>query len=746
MTESGTDAAQIRRESARLQPCRKQLIFIPALAAEGFLPHHHRNRMLGPTADRRTNTGLWTAARLVCLSLCLASLAVVALAANPPIAKKAGAQPAHTRPSIILITLDTTRADRMGFLGSERGLTPNLDALARESVVFTHAYSQVPLTPASHASILTGTYPQFHHINEFKAELAEDLPYAPAILGAQGYHTGAFVGSIILDNRPPYAPGFDRGFDKYDGGFHHEGPGQDRYRTVQRRGSEVLGHALAWLAQHPKGPFFIWAHLYDAHDPYTPPEPYLSKYAAEPYDGGIAYEDAAVGKFLQQLKARGLYDGTVIAITADHGESLGAHGEDTHGIFLYDETIQVPLLIKLPRGAATPKRVETKVELVDILPTLLQSAGVAIPHDVQGQSLLPLMTANAGDSGEPSREWSAYAESEYPHSELGWSALRSLRAGKYYFIDAPRRELYDTTADPKEEHNVARGSAAVADVLKNQLDAFRKKTADTQHAPTTKAVLDASAQAALGALGYMASNNNQSNDSHEQGPDPKDKIEIANLIHRAELLEQATHSNEAVALLKQVIQKEPGLALYGKMGDWLVREKRYQDAVPYLRKAMEMNRNSPIEHLQLAKALLALKDFENAIPELEITEARMPELADAHFLLEMAYVQTNRVQDVLREANIILQFAPDHYPSYLILGRFLELSGDRDGAIASLKKASALEPKAPDPHELLAEVYEHMGRKSDAAREHAVAKRLGWAPADQASPAPGTGSGSPEKH
>jgi arylsulfatase A-like enzyme len=184
---------------------------------------------------------------------------------------------AATPPNIILITLDTTRADRMGFLGSKLGLTPNLDALALDSAVFTRAYAQAPLTPTSHASILTGTYPQFHQVIDFQVPLAADLPYAPAILRSHGYHTAAFLGAIVLNPDPTYAPGFDRGFDTYDAGFHKEGPGEDRYRTVQRRGDEVVAHALAWLNKHPKGPFFIWIHLYDAHDPYDPPEPYKTR-------------------------------------------------------------------------------------------------------------------------------------------------------------------------------------------------------------------------------------------------------------------------------------------------------------------------------------------------------------------------------------------------------------------------------------------------------------------------------------
>jgi arylsulfatase A-like enzyme len=651
-------------------------------------------------------------------------------------------------PSIVLITLDTTRADRMGFLGSERGLTPNLDALAKQSAVFTHAYAQVPLTTASHATILTGTYPQFHLVNDLVDPLVADLPSGPEILRAHGYRTAAFVGSIILNGKKPYAPGFDRGFDTYDSGFHNEGPGEDRYSTVQRRGEKVVAHALAWLAKHPKGPFFVWVHLYDAHAPYDPPEPYKSRYASAPYDGGIAYEDAVVGKLFRELKVRGLFNGAVIAVMADHGESLGAHGEDTHGIFLYDETIRVPLLIKLPQASGGGKRIENRVELTDILPTLLQEAGIAIPKEVQGESLLGLMKGEAEESKSAAEAWRhrpAYAQSVYPHTEYGWSALRSLRTEKYLYVQAPRRELYDQAADPNADHNLATSSPAVADTLAGQLETIRQKTSSQRE--TVKSALDPAAQAQLGALGYMASGKDVSGGTPlDQGADPKDKIEISNMIHQAEILQQDAHSDESIALLEQAIAKEPGLPLYSKLGDWMMRKQEYQKAVPVLRKAMEMDRDSPITHLQLAKALMRTGDFEAAVPELEITEAKLPQLVDAHLLLQMAYIRTNRATDVIRECKIVLQFFPDHYPSYLILGRFLQLSGETNGAISNLKKAVALEPKAPDPHLILADVYDHLGRKADAARERAEAKRLGAIPGDQTNPAPDAQPGSADKH
>jgi arylsulfatase A-like enzyme/thioredoxin-like negative regulator of GroEL len=611
----------------------------------------------------------------------------------------------------------------MGFLGSQRALTPNLDALARQSAVFTHAYAQAPLTPVSHATIFTGTYPQFHQVLDFPMPLLKDLPYAPEILRARGYHTAAFIGSLALDPAGG-APGFDRGFETYDAGFQssdiHE---KDRYKTVERRGGEVVARALAWLNKHPQGPFFLWVHLYDPHDPYDPPEPYKSRYAKEPYDGEIAYMDGAVGKLFRGLKVRGLYDGAVIAVMADHGESLGAHGEDTHGVFLYDETIRVPLVIKLPHGGAVGKRVESRVELVDVLPTLLQAVGVEVPAEVQGESLLGMMKAGNGEAAEAWRDRPAYAETDYPHTAFGWSAERSLRTGKYLYVQAPRQELYDQTADPSALHDLSGKSTAVSSTLADQLTALRAKTTSNREAP--KAVVDPTAQEKLAALGYVSGGPAKAGATNE-GADPKDKVEISNLVHRANAFRENGRFKDAAALLQQVIAREPGLTgMYTKLGDNLLDLKEYEQAVPVLRKATELDPDSPMLHFRLAKGLMGTGDFAAAVPELEFAVVKVPNFADAHVFLEMAYARTNRVPETIRECKTVLEFLPDHFPSYLILGRFLEMAGDLVGAVPNLEKAAALQPKAPEPHTILADVYDHLGRKADAARELAEARRLG---------------------
>src|SRR5712692_5881333 len=355
---------------------------------------------------------------------------------------------AQPRPSILLITLDTTRADRMGFLGSTRGLTPALDAFARTATVFTRAYAQAPITTVSHATLLTGLYPPSHHVDQFGAPLASSLPYVPELLKRQGYRTAAFVGSLVLDPRNGTAPGFDRGFDVYDAGFRLRLPGENRYQTLERRGDEVAARGLRWLGQgspagHASGraPFFLWVHLYDPHDPYDPPADLRRRFASAPYDGEIAAVDRAVGRIVSGLSPA-IDRETLIVVAADHGEALGDHGEATHGVFLYDATLHVPLLVRLPGGRSGGARVTSRVRLADVAPTILETAGLPVPGPMQGQTLLPLM-AGAPQDRQVNEDRPVYSETEYPRRAFGWSPLASWRAERFLFIRAPRRELYD---------------------------------------------------------------------------------------------------------------------------------------------------------------------------------------------------------------------------------------------------------------------------------------------------------------
>lgn len=624
--------------------------------------------------------------------------------------------------SVLLITLDTTRADRMGFLGSERGLTPHLDQLAKESVVFSRAYAQVPLTTASHSTILTGTYPQFNHVVDFGIPLSARLPYIPNILHHHGYHTAAFVASLVLDPLDGTAPGFDRGFDVYDAGFHLRPRGADRYKTVERRGGEVVERAITALRKRPPGPFFLWVHLYDAHDPYDPPEPYKTKYAAQPYDGEIAYVDECVGKLFAALRSQGLYDGALIAVMADHGESLGAHGENTHGVFLYDETIHVPLLIKLPGNRAAGKRIETRVGLVDVAPTILRGVGLAVPAEMQGESLLamiaPSSAAHPADQDRP-----AYAETEYPHRAFGWSPLRALRKGKYLYVRAPQAELYDQGADPKAEHNLAATSKAVSETLAAQLDEFRNKTSQTL---VELAKPDPEQVQKLQALGYVASDTNSPAGAvTDTGPDPKGRIEVANFLHDAMLDVEDARYQDAVPLLERTLNDQPDMAIaLMQLGIAQAGLKNYTQALEPLQKAVKLIPDSGMGHYQLGLALFETGDWKSAAPEFEAAVGRAPRWADAHFSLASVYARIDRVPEAMTELNTTLSLTPNHYRANLLRGRILSLQGNQLDALPNLKKAAEVQPDSREAHAFLADAYAQLGRPLDADRERAEAEKL----------------------
>jgi len=632
--------------------------------------------------------------------------------------------------NIILITLDTTRADRMGFLGSKRGLTPNLDDMARQAVVFSHAYAHVPLTTPSHATILTGTYPQFNLVSDLGSPLAAYVPYLPDVLHKHGYQTAAFVGSQVLDPKSVAAPGFDRSFDTYDAGFHNRQGGEDRYRSEERRAMVVVNHAMAWLNQHPRAPFFLWVHLYDPHDPYDPPPSFKARYAASPYDGEIAYVDFAVGKLLAALRSRSLYEGSLIAVVADHGEAFGEHGEQSRGLFLYDETVHVPLVLKLAGHESRGLRVENRVGLVDLAPTLLPEVGIETPSTMQGESLVKLMNpkANAGHAGggsavDDAPDRSVYAETDYPHRALGWSALRALRAGKYLYIEAPERELYDQSVDSGALHNLASSMKAVGDTMAAQLEEFRHKTSSTA---TGQANLSPEQAEQLQALGYATSGIGKSDAKDLQsGPDPKEKVEVANLLHQALLAMDEGRYQDAIPRLQQVLKQEPSLALaHLELGRAWNNMEDYTKALPWLRKAVVLIPESSRAHYELGVALPETGDWAGSAGQLEAAVARAPGSDEMHFYLGMAYDEIGRASDAAKNFQAALQINPNHYRANLLLGRLLGMQDNPTAALPYLQKAVKLQPQSPDAHKFLANVYIELGQEENARREQAAADRL----------------------
>jgi choline-sulfatase len=540
---------------------------------------------------------------------------------------------AAAKPNIVLITLDSTRVDRMGFLGAHGGLTSNLDGVARQGMVFAQAYAQAPVTVASDATVLTGTYPQTHRASEFAVPLPATLPYLPELLHSNGYRTGAFVGSIQLDPRNGPFQGYDRGFDLYDAGFHPPQRGENRFQSVERHGDQVVAQATNWLAGNKSQPWFLWVHLQDPHAPYS-----------TSYDRAVAATDVVVGKLVSFLRRQSLYDDALIVIASSQGESLGAHGEETHGIFLYDETIHVPLVLKLPKNQMAGRQIKNRARLLDIAPTVLAVAGIPIPAQMQGQSLMRVAEASS-QNDQP-----AYSRSDLPQQGLGCSVLESWRAGKYLYIRAPKPELYDLSADSTATHNLAQNSKATLDTLASQLQSLDKRLTN-EPGSSAGSGLSSSEIQKLASLGYVGLQKTDTGiNAATEGTDPKEVIDSINKTLAAMLELDDGKPEKAIPPLRQVLAARPTfyLAQYG-MGSAMVQQGQYAEAIGYLHKAIELQPDSAFAHYAMGLSLMKTGDFKTSAVHLEIASGRLPAFSAVHSLLAEVYERLGRSQDAARE-------------------------------------------------------------------------------------------------
>jgi tetratricopeptide (TPR) repeat protein len=412
----------------------------------------------------------------------------------------------------------------------------------------------------------------------------------------------------------------------------------------------------------------------------------------------------------------------MIAVMADHGESLGAHGESTHGVFLYDETLHVPLLIKLPLNRGAGRRVEARAGLVDVAPTVLTAAGLTPPPEMQGQSLLDLVKATPA-AGDLSQDRPSYAETDYPHRAFGWSALRAMRTGKYLFIQAPQRELYNQSSDPGELHNLAESSKAVTDTLATQLADFRTKTSQTL---VDLAKPDPEKMQKLQALGYVGSDTAPAQDEKAlTGTDPKTQIEIANMLHDAMFDVEDGRYEQAIPMLERALVALPNMPVANmQYGIAQARLKHFDKAIPPLQKAVSLQPDNGMGHYELGLALFETGDWKGAAPEFEAAAGRAPRWADAHFSLAAVYARIDRVPDAMTELDTTLGISADHYRANLLRGRILSLQGNPLGALNNLEKAAEVQPDSREAHLFLADAYQQLGRTLDAARERATAGTL----------------------
>ena len=516
-----------------------------------------------------------------------------------------GRLPAGLRPeqlNVLVITLDTTRWDRLGAYGDASALTPNLDRLAGEGVLFEQAISAVPLTLPSHSTIFTGLLPPRHGVRDNGGYILDPKHRTLAsTLKATGRATGAFVGAFVLDAKFGLDAGFDTYYDKFD---------LSRQRSISlgsiaRRAGEVVENAMPWLEEHAGRPFFAWLHFYDPHSPYDPPEPFLSRFRDRPYAGEIAYVDSQVGRLLQWLDTRRLSDRTIVVVIGDHGESLNEHGEGTHGLFIYESTTRVPFIIRTPYDLPRGQRVRSTVRSEDVMPTVLELTGTQPPDGIQGRSLTPLFAGGAADLN-----LDAYSESLYARNHYGWSELRALRSGRFKYIATTRPELYDLERDPGEERNLFDERRPLADRMAQELERLAAESGTEASGPST---VDPETRERLAALGYIGSFSTTTRKPGEALPDPKDKIDIFNMMTSAhESKEEGPDA--AIERLKTIVAQDPDiLDAWVMLGNEYSRKNDYRTAIAQYKRALAINPDYDLATINLAHAYRALGDYDAAL-------------------------------------------------------------------------------------------------------------------------------------
>jgi arylsulfatase A-like enzyme/Flp pilus assembly protein TadD len=638
----------------------------------------------------------------------VALLSSVAYTQKAPQAEKQGA----SLPEIFLVTIDTLRADHVPCFGYDKVQTPAIDSLCRDGIRFSATFTPSPITNTSHASILTGLLPSVHGVTDFAIPLGADHTTLAELLKKRGYHTAAFIGAVILDSKT-LAPGLDRGFDFYDN-FPDRLKNTPRWGRVERRGGEVVEHAIQWLTAHPAGPHFVWVHLYDPHDPYEPPEPFLHEYQGRLYDGEIAYADSALGKFLDFLKQRGWYRGATVIVVGDHGEGLGEHKEDTHGIFLYDSTTHVPLVVKLPGGAHAGETVASQVRTLDILPTLVEIAGAAAPARMDGASLLPLI----GGGETPERP--AFGETDYP-LQFGWAPLRSLRANGAKFIEAPKPELFDLKKDPGELLNLYQ---PWDDQVKNMRARLAELKASLPPPPPTAATVPQGTVDELKALGYLGKADVGSSTNVPEPsmlPDPKDRIEEQNLLHRAMIASEDSRPDEARTALEKLLEnnpKSPNALL--QIGQIELEAGNFAKAAGYLGRARELRPDDAAAAWYHGAALAKAGDPAGAREALETTLRLTPGQFQARLLLGQVFLELKDPKSALDQLEAALLVQPNNAEARLSLAEAQLTNHNAGEAVATLEALTKSDPKNAAAWSLLARAYEAQG-KTEAAH-HAAAQ------------------------
>ncbi|HAR36979.1 MAG TPA: hypothetical protein DCR87_08825 [Acidobacteria bacterium] len=572
--------------------------------------------------------------------------------------------------NILLITLDTTRADHLGCYGYKEARTPNLDRLAREGIRFARAYCPAPLTLPSHTTILTGLEPFRHQVRNNGHYLPADIKTVTETLKNRGYRTAAFVSSFSVDSRF----GLDRGFEVYDDTFQADLP----FKTMnaERRAGDTFSRFARWLENNYRDRFFCWVHYYDPHLPYDPPAPYDQEFSDCPYDGEIAYMDVYVGRILQALEDKSLLDKTVIIVAGDHGEGLGSRVELGHGIFLYEETVRVPLIFWGKKVFTRPAVVEERVRLTDLAPTILSWVrGEEEAAQMQGRSLETFF------QGREKNDRDTVIETFYPRENFGWSELIGIISGRWKLIQSPRPELFDLKSDPEERRNLFSTNQELAAELRQKLENLLLG----QAVPASGGATRPEDLERLRSLGYL---NLAPARGQSTYPDPKEKIELLKLIQQAQAYEF---------------------------------EEKYDLAEQAYWKILEEAPDSPASYVNLALALAGQKKMDRAI---EVLQQGLDRLPDSEILLTRlghTYAVSGKYFLALRTMGKVLELNPRNLEALTVSAGILDAAGRKEEAWTLYRRALEVEPESKSLRTSLAASLASAGKLAEAIE---IYKRL----------------------
>jgi arylsulfatase A-like enzyme/Tfp pilus assembly protein PilF len=675
--------------------------------------------------------------RVFIVAVCLAGLALaIFFARSGSIARFLSAG----RPDVLLISIDTLRADRLGSYGYAAAQTPAIDDVAAHGLRFAQAATVTPLTLPAHTSLMTGTFPSFHGVRDNgQFYVSDDLTTLAEVFKANGYRTGGFIGAFVLDRRWGIAQGFDTYFDDFDLSKYQLAAGID---AAQRPGREVVDHALEWLRQSSNRPFFAWVHLYDPHAPYEAPERVAERFPrtmSGAYDAEVAEADIQVARLMAGLREIGTLDRTLVVIVGDHGESLGEHQEQQHGFFVYDATTRIPLIVSGP--GIPPRVVPEQVRITDVMPTILDLCRIPLPGAVQGATLAAAARGQRLDLLALSESW-------YPRYHYGWSELTAVRDGRYKFIAAPRRELYDTQADPEETRDLSAENPRLADALERALQDLSTRMAAGATARPPQEV-DPDVEERLRALGYVGGSvSPRALEARPRG-DPKDKIELYNLLKQAGSDSVAGRIDDAIAKVHRVLAADSSVVeAYIILGNLHTKAKRSDAAIVAYQKALslddgnenaafalalaykqdgridaaqagfervlKMNARNTKAAWQLADIAARRRDFARA--EALLTDALDRNVDRPPFLLKLAEAQIERSRYEQAEKNLreALRVKPDLVMAHYDLGLIAEAKNDNGRAVEEYQAEVKNHPTAFQAHFNLAKLMARAGRTSDA--------------------------------